>query len=473
MTAPLFSPFQLRSVELRNRIGVSPMCQYSSEDGFANDWHLAHLGSRAQGGAGLVSLEASAVLPEGRISPADLGVWKDEHIPNLRRIAEFLHTQGSRAGMQLAHAGRKASTATPFVPGRVLVTPAEGGWQPVAPSAIAFAPDYAVPTALDSSGIRAVVEGFRHAALRALEAGFDFVEIHAAHGYLLHEFLSPLANRRTDAYGGSFDNRIRLVLEVVDAVRREWPERLPLFVRISATDWADGGWNPDESVQLAHRLREHGVDLVDASSGGLVPDAKVPVAPGYQVGFACENPPRGRHCYGRGWTDHRAGAGQRHHRRGRGRSCVPGARHAARSLLAGARSGCTGRTGKLAEAVFARRAARLARAFRNSSQLKNARSGEATGVNSPRFSSAKLGSSPDFASQRAKSVPYTACRARVSPRPMRLPSPNSMATQLNRKRAYEPPAIPDRLYFKIGDVARTCAAWKPTFCVSGSRSFRN
>jgi 2,4-dienoyl-CoA reductase-like NADH-dependent reductase (Old Yellow Enzyme family) len=286
MTAPLFSPFQLRSVEFRNRIGVSPMCQYSSEDGFANDWHLVHLGCRAQGGAGLVTLEAAAVLLEGRISPADLGVWKDEHIPNLRRIAEFIHAQGSRAGMQLAHAGRKASTATPFEARPVLVTPDEGGWQPFAPSAIAFAPDYAVPIALDLSGIQAVVEGFRHAARRALTAGFDFVEIHAAHGYLLHEFLSPLANRRSDAYGGSFDNRIRLVLEVVDGVRREWPERLPLFVRISATDWAEGGWNPDESVHLAHRLREHCVDLVDASSGGLVADAKVPVAAGYQVGFA-------------------------------------------------------------------------------------------------------------------------------------------------------------------------------------------
>jgi 2,4-dienoyl-CoA reductase-like NADH-dependent reductase (Old Yellow Enzyme family) len=286
MTAPLFSPFQLRSIEFRNRIGVSPMCQYSSEDGFANDWHLVHLGSRAQGGAGLVTLEASAVLPEGRISPADLGIWKDAHIPTLRRIAEFIHSQGSRAGMQLAHAGRKASTATPFDAGRVLVIPAEGGWQPVAPSAIAFAPDYALPAALDPSGIHAVVEGFRLAARRVLEAGFDFVEIHAAHGYLLHEFLSPLANLRTDAYGGSFDNRIRLVLEVVDAVRREWPERLPLFVRISATDWADGGWNADESVQLAHQFREHGVDLVDASSGGLVPNAKIPAAPGYQVGFA-------------------------------------------------------------------------------------------------------------------------------------------------------------------------------------------
>jgi len=262
------------------------MCQYFSDDGFANDWHLVHLGSRAQGGAGLVSTEATAVLPGGRISPADLGIWKDEHIPNLRRIAEFIHTQGSRAGTQLAHAGRKGSTASPFEPRPTTVAPSEGGWPPVAPSAVAFAPDYPLPAALDPSGIKAVVEGFRHAARRALEAGFDFVEIHAAHGYLLHEFLSPLSNIRTDAYGGSFDNRIRIVLETVDAVRAVWPERLPLFVRISATDWAEGGWNPDESVELAKRLREHGVDLVDASSGGLVPNAKIPAAPGFQVQFA-------------------------------------------------------------------------------------------------------------------------------------------------------------------------------------------
>ena len=261
------------------------MCQYSSEDGFANDWHLVHLGSRAQGGAGLVALEAAAVLPEGRISPADLGIWKDEHIPFLSRIAAFIHAQGARTGMQLAHAGRKASTAAPWA-GVGLVSPADGGWQPVAPSAIAFSPDYAVPTALNQAGIDAVKEAFRQAARRALEAGFDFVEIHAAHGYLLHQFLSPLANQRVDGYGGSFANRIRLTLEVVDAVRREWPERLPLFVRISVTDWADGGWNPDESVELARQLREHGVDLVDCSSGGLVSNVKIPLAPGYQVGFA-------------------------------------------------------------------------------------------------------------------------------------------------------------------------------------------
>jgi 2,4-dienoyl-CoA reductase-like NADH-dependent reductase (Old Yellow Enzyme family) len=286
MTVPLFSPFKLRSVEFANRIGVSPMCQYSSRDGFANDWHLVHLGSRAQGGAGLVILEAAAVTPEGRISPEDLGVWKDEHIANLSRIAKFVHSQGTRAGMQLAHAGRKASTSSGFVPGPTLVPPSAGGWQPVAPSTIAFAPDYAVPTALDQAGIRAVADAFGQAARRACEAGFDFVEIHAAHGYLLHQFLSPLANQRTDEYGGSFENRARLTLEVADAVRREWPEHLPLFVRISATDWAEGGWNPDDSVELAKLLRARAVDLIDVSSGGLVPGAKIPLGPGYQVGFA-------------------------------------------------------------------------------------------------------------------------------------------------------------------------------------------
>jgi 2,4-dienoyl-CoA reductase-like NADH-dependent reductase (Old Yellow Enzyme family) len=285
MSSPLFSSFRLRSVEFANRIGVSPMCQYSSEDGFANDWHLVHLGSRAQGGAGLVILEAAAVLPEGRISPADLGIWKDEHIPALARIAEFLHTQGARAGMQLAHAGRKASTWPPSKgTGRVL--PGDGGWQPVAPSAIAFSPEYGMPAALDQAGIDAVVDAFRQAARRALQAGFDLVEIHAAHGYLLHQFLSPLANLRTDGYGGNFASRTRLMLEVADAMRCVWPERLPLFVRISATDWADGGWDPDASVELARLLREHGVDLIDVSSGGIVANARIPIAPGYQVGFA-------------------------------------------------------------------------------------------------------------------------------------------------------------------------------------------
>jgi 2,4-dienoyl-CoA reductase-like NADH-dependent reductase (Old Yellow Enzyme family) len=290
MSRSLFSPFQLRSLTFSNRIGVSPMCQYSCEDGFATDWHLVHLGARAQGGAALVTLEASAVTPEGRISPADLGIWKNEHIPALERIARFIHSQGARAGIQLAHAGRKASMAAPFTlapgAGERLVPPAEGGWQPVAPSAIAFSPAYAVPQPLDQSGIVATIEAFRQAARRALAAGFDFVEIHAAHGYLLNEFLSPLANQRTGAYGGSFENRTRLVLEVVDAVRSEWPAHLPLFIRISSTDWAEGGWTIDDSVRLAPLLREHGVDLIDCSSGGLVPGAQIPVGPGYQVPFA-------------------------------------------------------------------------------------------------------------------------------------------------------------------------------------------
>lgn len=261
------------------------MCQYSSEDGFANDWHLVHLGSRAQGGAGLILVEASAVTAEGRISSGDLGIWKDEHIPGLARIADFLHTQGVRAGIQLAHAGRKGSMSVPFGGERLLLAD-EGGWEPVAPSAIAFSAGYAVPKALDQNGIRGVVEAFRRAARRALKAGFDFVEIHAAHGYLLHEFLSPLANRRTDSYGGSFENRARLLLEVVDAVRAEWPAHLPLLVRISATDWVEGGWTIDESVELARRLGAHGVDLVDVSTGGMVADARIPVGPGFQVEFA-------------------------------------------------------------------------------------------------------------------------------------------------------------------------------------------
>ena len=261
------------------------MCEYSSEDGFANDWHLVHLGCRAQGGAGLVMTEASAVTPEGRISINDLGIWKDEQVPKLEQIARFIHSQGARAGVQLAHAGRKGSMTAPFG-GERLLTPEEGRWEPLGPSAIAFSPSYAVPKALCEAEIAGVVSAFADAARRVDKAGFDLVEIHAAHGYLLHEFLSPLANQRTDAYGGSFDNRIRLLLEVTDAVRGAWPDRLPLIVRISATDWAEGGWSPDESVELARRLREHGVDLVDVSSGGQVPNAKIPVGPGFQVAFA-------------------------------------------------------------------------------------------------------------------------------------------------------------------------------------------
>ncbi len=261
------------------------MCQYSAVDGFANDWHLVHLGSRAQGGAGLVLLEASAVVPEGRISSADLGIWKDEHVEGLARIVRFLHGQGVRAGIQLAHAGRKGSMAAPFG-GERLLKPHEGGWEPVAPSAVAFSADYAMPRALDQAGIDTVIAAWAQAARRALAAGFDFVEIHAAHGYLLHQFLSPLTNKRTDHYGGSLENRTRLTLQVVEAVRAAWPEHLPLMTRISATDWVEGGWSADESVELAQGMRERGVDLVDVSTGGLVPDAKIPVGPGFQVPFA-------------------------------------------------------------------------------------------------------------------------------------------------------------------------------------------
>jgi 2,4-dienoyl-CoA reductase-like NADH-dependent reductase (Old Yellow Enzyme family) len=285
MSHPLFSALELRSVKFANRIGVSPMCQYSTQDGFATDWHFVHLGSRAQGGAGLVLMEAAAVVPEGRISPGDLGIWKDEHIPALERIVSFIHSQGGRAGIQLAHAGRKASRSVPFTGDRQLA-PAEGGWPTVGPSALAFGPDYSQPKPLNPIGLSGLPKAFANAARRAHAANFDFVEIHAAHGYLLHQFLSPLSNRRTDTYGGSFRNRTRLPLETVDAVRSAWPEHLPLFVRISATDWLEGGWNIEESVELAKLFREHGVDLVDVSSGGLAPGAQIPAVPGYQVGFA-------------------------------------------------------------------------------------------------------------------------------------------------------------------------------------------
>lgn len=293
MDAPahLFSPLTLAGITLPNRIAVSPMCQYSCRDGFATDWHLVHLGSRAIGGAGLVFTEAAAVTPEGRISPQDLGLWKDDHIAPLARVVDFLHAHGARAGIQLAHAGRKASMSPPWEPNRV-IPPAEGGWTNVlAPSAIPFADDYAQPHTLDLDGIARIKAAFRDAATRAHTAGFDVVEIHAAHGYLLHEFLSPISNQRTDQYGGSFENRARLLLEVVDAVRSVWPAHLPLFVRISATDWAPGGrdpqgWDVDQSVQLARLLKARGVQLLDVSSGGNLASAKIPVGPGYQTSFA-------------------------------------------------------------------------------------------------------------------------------------------------------------------------------------------
>jgi len=284
----LFSPLTLRGVTLPNRIVVSPMCQYSSADGFANDWHLVHLGSRAIGGAGLIFTEASAVSPEGRITPQDLGIWKDEHIVPLARITAFLHENGAHAGIQLAHAGRKASMMRPWEPAGT-ATAADGGWENVlAPSPERFDAAYPLPHEIGTAEIRAVITYFADATKRALTAGFDVVEIHAAHGYLLHQFLSPLSNKRTDEYGGSFQNRVRLVLEVVKAVRAAWPQHLPLFVRISATDWAPerASWDIDQSVELAKLLRTEGVDIVDVSSGGNLPHAKIPSSPGYQVPFA-------------------------------------------------------------------------------------------------------------------------------------------------------------------------------------------
>jgi 2,4-dienoyl-CoA reductase-like NADH-dependent reductase (Old Yellow Enzyme family) len=283
----LFSPIQLAGVSIPNRVVVSPMCQYSSADGFSNDWHLVHLGSHAVGGAGLVFTEAAAVVPEGRITPQDLGLWKDDHITGLKRMVEFVHSQGARAGVQLAHAGRKASMARPWAKEQRFLTPSEGGWQNVmAPSAVRFAENFGQPTALDLAGIQSVVRAFARAAERALEAGFDLVELHAAHGYLLHEFLSPLSNRRTDQYGDGFENRIRMLVEVVDAVRAVLPADLPLLVRISATDWVEGGWDIDQSVALAKVLKQHKVDLIDVSSGGLAAQAVMSVGPGYQTPFA-------------------------------------------------------------------------------------------------------------------------------------------------------------------------------------------
>lgn len=283
--ASLFDPFPQRSLILRNRIVVSPMCQYSATDGMPDDWHLVHLGSRAVGGAAAVIAEATAVSPEGRISPADTGIWNDAQAQAWARIARFIVSQGAVAGIQLAHAGRKASTAAPWDGGKGLA-PDQGGWTPVAPSAVAFDQHNPVPQALDDAGIKQVVDDFVAATRRALAAGFQLVEIHAAHGYLLHSFLSPLSNRREDRYGGSFDNRTRLLREVIAAVRAAWPEHLPLWLRISASDWADSGWDIEQSIELARSLPALGVDLVDVSSGGLVPYARIPAEPDYQVPFA-------------------------------------------------------------------------------------------------------------------------------------------------------------------------------------------
>jgi len=283
--AHLFDPLKLRDVVLNNRIAIPPMCQYSARDGVAADWHFVHYGSRAVGGAALMIIEATAVTPEGRISPGDLGIWDDKHIEPLARIARFARERGCVAAVQLAHAGRKGSSGLGWQAQSTL-SEADGGWTVVAPSPVSFGEGYAVPGELNEAAICEVITQFASGARRALEAGFQTVEIHAAHGYLLHQFLSPLSNRRTDIFGGGFENRTRLVREVVSAVRAEWPEQLPLLVRLSATDWVEGGWNADETVELCRVLKELGVDLVDVSSAGLVPTAKIPVGPGFQTEFA-------------------------------------------------------------------------------------------------------------------------------------------------------------------------------------------
>ena len=283
--ARLFSSFRLRELEFRNRIFVSPMCQYSASDGVADHWHLVHYGGRAVGGAGLIIVEATAVCPEGRISPADLGLWDGHHVDALKPITEFIKAQGSVAAIQLAHAGRKACTNRPWLGGKP-IPPTEGGWQPLAPSALAFTAAHTEPRGMNISDIDNVVTSFITAAQRAQEAGFDVVEIHMAHGYLLHEFLSPLSNQRQDEYGGTFENRSRFPLRVAEAVRKVWPDHLPVFVRISTTDWVEGGWDLEQSIKLACLLKDSGIDLIDCSSGGLVFDATIPAGPGYQTPFA-------------------------------------------------------------------------------------------------------------------------------------------------------------------------------------------
>lgn len=286
MATQLFSILQLKSIIIKNRIVVSPMCQYSAKDGFANDWHLVHLGARAIGGAAIIMQEATAVSPEGRISPADLGIWSDEHMEKYSQINEFILQENAFPGIQLAHAGRKASKSAPWQDNRKLTTE-DDGWRTVAPSAVPYNEDEPeLPVALDKEGIQKVISDFKAAARRAKDSHYKVLEIHAAHGYLLHQFMSPLCNKRDDEYGGSFDNRIRLLLEVLEAVQQEWPDNLPLFVRISGTDWAEGGWNTDESVKLAAILKDKGVDVVDCSSGGAVPWQEIPAEPNFQVPIA-------------------------------------------------------------------------------------------------------------------------------------------------------------------------------------------
>jgi 2,4-dienoyl-CoA reductase-like NADH-dependent reductase (Old Yellow Enzyme family) len=281
----LFSPITIKNLTLKNRLVVSPMCQYSATDGFVNDWHFVHLGSRAVGGAGLIFTEAAAVAPEGRISPNDVGIWKDEHIEGLRKIADFVIAQGAQIGIQLAHAGRKASVSAPWK-GNKLVVPTDGGWKTIAPSSISFNENYDVPETLTLQGIQQIVQDFKNAARRALQANVGVIEIHAAHGYLIHQFLSPLSNTRTDEYGGSFDNRIRFLLQIIDEIKTVWSSEKPIFVRISATEWTENGWTEEDSIKLATVLVEKGIDLIDCSTGGNAAQAKIPVAPAYQVRFA-------------------------------------------------------------------------------------------------------------------------------------------------------------------------------------------
>lgn len=285
LTAILFQPFQLKSIQLKNKIVVSPMCQYSAIDGVANDWHLVHLGSRAIGGAGLIIAEACAVAPEGRITPNDLGLWTDEQIPALKRITDFIKEHDSVAGIQLAHAGRKASFPQPWV-GTALLSKDQGGWEPVAPSAIPFNDKYALPHELSIAEIEILINQFAQAASRAFQAGFQLIELHAAHGYLINEFLSPLSNHREDDYGGNFENRCRFLLEIVKAVKAQWPNELPIFVRISATEWVEGGWTINDSIALSKELKNFGIDLIDCSSGGNAANAKIALTPGYQVALA-------------------------------------------------------------------------------------------------------------------------------------------------------------------------------------------
>ena len=282
----LFEPFALRDVNMRNRIAVSPMCEYSAIDGLPQPWHMVHLGSRAVGGAGLVLTEATSVEARGRISPADTGIWNDAQAEAWAPIVAFIAEQGAIAGIQLAHAGRKASTSIPWSNGGPTVDPADGGWIPVAPTALGYSDNYPMPDALDAAGILAVIEAFRAATVRSIKCGFRVIEIHAAHGYLLHQFLSPLSNQRADEWGGSFDNRIRLIRAVVASVRSVMAESLPLLVRISATDWVEGGWDIEESIELSRILKADGVDLIDVSSGGLAQNQSITAGPGYQVPFA-------------------------------------------------------------------------------------------------------------------------------------------------------------------------------------------